>query len=176
MTTQLRRTRSFAVLEQLADVVRTPPSRRGVEPKTGDPSEALTAGPSPRLPVAALIDRAPRTTAYCAVTTVDGRGRLADRSPLRVLGWPPLSRVSIDTVKGELIIIRRCDGADIITGQGHVRLPARVRHLCRLEPGGRVLVTAFPTHDVLAVYTDSALDAMLHVYHEVLRDESRISG
>ncbi|MBE8525762.1 AbrB/MazE/SpoVT family DNA-binding domain-containing protein [Amycolatopsis sp. H6(2020)] len=108
------------------------------------------------------------------MTTVDSRGRLADRSPLRVLGWPPMLRVSIGAVKGELIIIRRCDGPDTITGQGHVRLPARIRHRCRLEPGGRVLVVSFPTRDVLAVYTDSALDAMLLAYHEALRAESRI--
>lgn len=178
MTAQLRRTtpdgRSFTALEQLADGVRTPLGRRGVEPKTGDPSQTPTAAPSPRLPVAALVDRAPQTTACYAVTAVDSRGRLADRSPLRVLGWPPLSRVSIGTFKGEMIIIRRCDGPDTITGQGHVRLPARIRHLCRLEPGCRVLVAAFPTCDVLAVYTVSALDAMLLAYHEALRAESRI--
>ncbi|WP_245589419.1 hypothetical protein [Amycolatopsis balhimycina] len=117
------RQRQSSVLEQLADVVRTPLSRRGVEPRTGDPSQVPTAASPPRLPVATLIERAPQTMAYYAVTTVDSRGRLADRSPLRVLGWSPLSRVSIETVKGELILIRRCDGPDTITGQGHVRLP-----------------------------------------------------
>jgi len=176
MTTRPRSTPDSRSPVVLADVFRTPLGRRGAEPRTGDPSQGPTAAPPPRLPVAALIDRAPRTATFYAVTTVDSRGRLADRSPLRVLGWPPLSRVSIDTVRGELIIIRRCDGPDTITGQGHVRLPARIRHLCRLEPCERLLVAAFPTHDVLALYTDAALDAMLLGYHEALRAESRIPG
>lgn len=162
------------VLEQLAGGVRPLLPRQGVELKTGDSAPVSTAAPPQELPVAELVDRAPRTATFYAVTTIDSRGRLADRSPLRVLGWPPFSRVSIGTVKGEMIIIRRCDGPDTITGQGHVRLPARIRHLCRLEPGGRLLVAAFPTRDLLAAYTNSALDAMLLAYHEALRAESRI--
>ncbi|OXM61021.1 hypothetical protein [Amycolatopsis vastitatis] len=184
MSTQPRRARpdrlSFAlsptvVLEQLVDGVRTTTlPRRGIEPKIGDPAQVPTVQPPQNLPVAALIDRAPRTATFYAVTTIDTRGRLADRSPLRVLGWPPLSRISIGTINGELIIVRRCDGPDTITGQGHVRLPARIRHLCRLEPGGRLLVAAFAPHGLLAVYTNSALDAMLRAYHQALRAESRI--
>jgi hypothetical protein len=108
---------------------------------------------------------------YFTVTTIDNRGRLADRSPLRILGWLPLSRVSISTVKGKLIVVTRSDGPDSITRQGHLRLPAPIRHTCRLEPSAQLLVAAFPDRGLLAAYSGSALDAMVLAYHECLRSE-----
>jgi hypothetical protein len=167
--------RSAEVLEQLADGVRPTLPERGAEPNSGGSAQVSSTPPPRALPLATLVERAPRTGAFHAVTTIDSRGRLADRSPLRALGWPPLSRVSINSINGELIVVRRCDGPDSVTSQGHLRLPARVRHVCRLERGERLLVAAFPACDLLTVYTGSALDAMLRAYHRALLDESRIS-
>jgi hypothetical protein len=109
---------------------------------------------------------------YYAVTTIDDRGRLADRSPLRILGWLPESSISINVLQGAVIVVTRSRGPGTITRQGHVRLPASVRHSCRLAPGARLLVAACPDHDLLAAYRTSTLEAMLLAYHMSLRNEA----
>lgn len=123
------------------------------------------------LPVAQLHTHVQDASLYYAVTTIDDRGRLADRSSLRILGWLPESSISIRVVQGVVIVVTRCRGPESITRQGHIRLPASVRHFCRLAPGARLLVAACPDHDLLAAYTTSALDAMLLAYHVSLRNE-----
>jgi hypothetical protein len=124
------------------------------------------------LPVAQLLTHVQDGSLYYAVTTIDDRGRLADRSPLRILGWLPESSISINVLQGAVIVVTRSRGPGTITRQGHVRLPASVRHSCRLTPGARLLVAACPDHDLLAAYTTSTLEAMLLAYHMSLRNEA----
>jgi hypothetical protein len=52
-----------------------------------------------------------------------------------------------------------------VTPQGHLRLPADVRHGCRIRGGDRVLVVALRTEDLLIAYTPFAIDAMAGAYH-----------
>ena len=135
-------------------------------------TDRAVSRPSARgLPVAQLLTQVHDGSLYYVVTAIDSRGRLADRSPLRILGWLPESSISINVVQGVVIVVTRSRGPGIITRQGHVRLPASVRHSCRLAPGARLLVAAYPDHDLLAVYTTSALEAMLLAYHVSLRKE-----
>ena len=49
-------------------------------------------------------------------------------------------------------------GAFAVTRQGHVRLPATIRHWCGLAAGDRLLLAADPALGRLVVYPPAALD------------------
>ncbi|NKQ52012.1 hypothetical protein HFP15_03865 [Amycolatopsis sp. K13G38] len=123
------------------------------------------------LPVATLLEPVQSSTLYFVVTTIDSRGRLADQSPLRILGWTPDCAITITTVGRAAIVATRSAGPDAVTSQGHLRLPARVRHVCRLDTGARLLVAASPDRDLLAVYPHSSVEASLLAYHRALRHQ-----
>lgn len=125
------------------------------------------------LPVAPLQVYPEASSLYCTTTTIDNRGRLADRSFLRVLGWKPGTPVSITVRPGQVVVVTRSPGPAAITEQGHLRLSAAVRHTCRLSPGARLLVVGFPDLDVLTAYSTTAVEAMLLNYHAALGSEPR---
>jgi hypothetical protein len=128
-----------------------------------------TSQQTKNLPVATLLEPTQNGTLYFVVTTIDSRGRLADRSPLRVLGWSPDCTINITTVGRAVIVATRSAGPDAVTRQGHLRLPAPVRHACRLDTGARLLVAASPDRDLLAAYPASSVEASLLAYHKTLR-------
>lgn len=120
------------------------------------------------LPLVELLDARSNGSRYCVTTTIDDRGRLADRTPLKVLGWAPGAAVTVSMVHNAGIILVRARGSDAVTRQGHLRLSANVRHGCRIHTGDRLLVVAHTTEDVLVAYTPFALDAMTSAYHATL--------
>ncbi|WP_143021424.1 hypothetical protein [Prauserella marina] len=133
------------------------------------PGAPQTRQQTKSLPVAALLESVQSSALYFVVTTMDARGRLADRSPLRALGWTPGSAITITAVGRAVIAATRSAGPNAITHQGHLRLPAPIRHACRLDTGARLLVAASPVRDLLAVYPGSSVEASLLAYHETLR-------
>jgi hypothetical protein len=133
-----------------------------------EPPQAPTDG----LPLAPLLPRALRSTAYYVITTIDARGRIADRSPLRVLQWPPAHPLTV-SLATNVAIIARPGGRTAVTRQGHLRLPAAVRHACRLKAGDRLLVATVPDLGMLVAYTMRALDEMVLAYHTRLHGENR---
>jgi hypothetical protein len=114
------------------------------------------------LPLVALQPLAVPTLLHCVVTPIDARGRLADGSPARILGWAPGQPISITAVPqgGGHMIEVRSGGPNAITRQGHLRIPAYVRHLCGIPTGDRLLVAATPGHG-LTVYTMDLLAQIL---------------
>jgi hypothetical protein len=116
------------------------------------------------LPLAPLFAPMPPSSLYCAVTPIDDRGRLADRSPIRAVGWSSSQPVTISTTQ-ESIVIVRAGGPEFITRQGHIRLPARIRHLCHLSSGDRVLVMVAPVLDLIVVYPMAVLEVILLQHH-----------
>lgn len=127
----------------------------------GQPATRTAGGlPLPLLPVPT-----PPPTLYYAVTPLDARGRLADRSPIRALGWRPGQPITITVLRHAIVVTAHPQGADSITRQGHLRLPARIRHACRLNPGDRLLVAAAPTPGVLVAYTMALLESILREHH-----------
>ncbi len=116
------------------------------------------------LPLAPLFPPMSSPSLYCAVTPIDDRGRLADRSPIRAVGWSPGQPVTI-SVTHESIVIVRPGGPESITWQGHLRLPARIRHMCRVSSGDRVLVVISPVTDLIVVYPMVSLGAILLQHH-----------
>lgn len=101
---------------------------------------------------------------YCVVTPIDDRGRLADRSPIHAVGWSPGQPVTI-SVTHQTIVIVRPGGPELITRQGHLRLPARIRHMCRMTAGDRVLVVV-ASSGLIVVYPMAPFGVILLQHHE----------
>jgi hypothetical protein len=115
------------------------------------------------LPVPRFPDRCRASEARYVVTAADARGRIADRSPLRFLGWPPGMRVAIELRDGLLILVSAgATGNHAITKQGHLCLPLAVRRVCHIEAGDRVLVAARPESSDLVVVSTAVLDVVLY--------------
>jgi bifunctional DNA-binding transcriptional regulator/antitoxin component of YhaV-PrlF toxin-antitoxin module len=74
-----------------------------------------------------------------------------------LLGWVWISAKPTD----DWIIRPREHGTFHVTGQGHLRIPAALRHRCGLEPGDRVLLAADPRQRQLVAYPPAALDALI---------------
>jgi hypothetical protein len=120
------------------------------------------------LPLIELRDAYADRTRYCVATSIDDRGRLADRTPLKVLAWSPGAPITITMMPSAGIVIVRRTGIDAVSRQGYLRLPADIRHGCRICTGDRLLIVAHPDDGVLVGYTQVALDAMASAYHAVL--------
>lgn len=111
-----------------------PASGRVVTPSVA----ALVRGP---LPLPSLISWRMSTVVY-GLSALDDRGRLADRVIMRALGWSVGLRLDIRETGGVLTVLTSPDGAYQVTHQGHLRLPAPLRHRCGLQTGDRVLLAA----------------------------------
>lgn len=107
------------------------------------------------------------------MTSIDVHGRLSDRSPLQIMGWGPGQPIAITPAAGVITVAHCPDAGEAITRQGHLRLPASVRHALRLQPGDRLLVAARPDIDLLVAYPTSALDQVLLSYHSAHQPEAR---
>jgi hypothetical protein len=112
------------------------------------------------LPLAELPPQRTSAVVYGA-SAVDDRGRVADRVVLRALGWPAGHRLDIREAAGTLTVVADPAGGHQVTGQGHLRIPAELRHRCGLATGDRVLMAADPDRSHLAIYPPAALDKAL---------------
>lgn len=95
------------------------------------------------------------------LSTVDCRGRIADRTVIDALGWRPGVRLDVGERCGAITIAADPEGLFALTTQGHVRLPVAVRRWHRLSAGVRVLLVAEPSAGLLVVYPPIALDRLL---------------
>jgi hypothetical protein len=120
------------------------------------------------LPMASRVSSARVSSAYYAVTTIDDRGRLADRSPLRILHWAPGLPITLLVLPGAIVVAAQVGGREAVTGHGYLRLPAGVRHALKLKPGDALLVAAHADRGLLVAYPMSTLDAMVAAYHTSL--------
>jgi hypothetical protein len=120
------------------------------------------------LPLIQLLDRRSFGPHYCAATTMNDRGRLADRTLLKAMSWSASTAITISAVEDAGIIVVTRGGMQRINRHGHLQLPAAVRHGCRILGGERLLAVARPHHHVIVIYTPYALDAMATAYHDAL--------
>jgi hypothetical protein len=134
--------------------------------------ERQSSSPARGLPLARVVAPGRTPVAYCVVTPIDDRGRFADRSPLQVLQWRSGLPVAMCVLPGAVVIVPHRNGRHAITRQGYLRLPACVRHVCRLEAGDRLLLVACSDRDLLVAYTMAALEAMLLAYHTAIPGEA----
>jgi bifunctional DNA-binding transcriptional regulator/antitoxin component of YhaV-PrlF toxin-antitoxin module len=104
------------------------------------------------------------------MTAIDRDGRLAAVGVVAALGWRQGTRLDI-RLRGGLVLITADPHAVFrVTRPGHVRLPATVRHWCRLSAGSRVLIVADPVAGRLVVYPPATLRTMITVFHAVALD------
>jgi hypothetical protein len=118
---------------------------------------SLVRGP---LPLPSLISGRTSSLVY-GLAALDDRGRVADRVVMRALSWSAGQRLTIQETGGVLTVHTDPNGDYQVTGQGHLRLPAPLRHRCRLAAGDRVLLAANPVRSRLTVYPPAALDHAL---------------
>jgi hypothetical protein len=74
-------------------------------------------------------------------------------------------RLALTVTRGAVVAKPDPEGREAVTRQGHLRLPAPIRHLFRLAAGDRLLLTPCPDRGFLVVYPIAILDAMLLAYH-----------
>ena len=90
----------------------------------------------------------------------------------RLSGTDVLSALRLTAVDRVLVVTADEGGVFRLTGQGHLRVPATVRHWCGLAAGDRVLLVADPPDDLLVVHPPAAVEAMVARRHgEVLGGE-----
>jgi hypothetical protein len=148
----------------ITPVVIPPTSLRHERQLAGAPSAARRTLPLPAVPT-------PRTSSVVyGLAAVDRRGRVADHTVVTALGWVPGTRLDIRETRGLLVIRTDTHGVFSVTTQGHLRLPAAVRHCCGLLPGDRVLLAADPQRGLLIVHPPAALDDLLASRHAGLLD------
>ncbi|MFI7645198.1 AbrB/MazE/SpoVT family DNA-binding domain-containing protein [Micromonospora sp. NPDC049460] len=116
------------------------------------------------MPLPRLVARRAASTVY-GLVTLDSRGRVADRTAMRALGWAPGRRLDIREHRGLIIVAADQQGVFAVTKEGHLRLPAVVRHWCGLTAGDRVFLAADPDASRLVVHPPAALDAMIAQAH-----------
>jgi hypothetical protein len=126
-------------------------------PQTGRRTLPLPVVPTPR-----------SSSVVYGLAAVDCRGRVADHAIIAALSWLPGTRLDIHESRGLLLVRPDAHGVFSVTNQGHLRLPAAVRHCCGLLPGDRVLLAADPARDVLIVHPPAVLDDLLAARHSEL--------
>lgn len=107
-----------------------------------------------------------------AITPLDVNGRLADRAPLRALGWTAGDALTLKYRNGVVVVERQRGGQWRLTRQGHLLLPVPMRRRCLLAAGDRALVLAYPDCDSLLVLTMGVLEAIVTRH----ADEQRRGG
>jgi hypothetical protein len=112
------------------------------------------------LPLTVVPTRRSHTIVY-GMAAADSRGRVAQKAVLRALDWAPNTRIDIHETHNVLVIRPNPQGVFRVTPEGHLRLPAQVRHCCDLHPGDRVLLAADPEHGLLVVHPPAVLDGLI---------------
>ncbi|MEV4139876.1 hypothetical protein AB0J72_47920 [Dactylosporangium sp. NPDC049742] len=137
----------------------------GTAPALGRARPSVPHDRSPTAPPLGLL--APRgataqafTSIYCVVTTIDDRGRLADRSPVKALGWAAGQPVTSQPAQDHVMLAADAAGDPAVNRQGFLRLPIPVRRMLQLTAGDRLLVVTDATEDLMIVYTMSAVQRL----------------
>jgi hypothetical protein len=102
------------------------------------------------------------------LATLDDRGRLADRAVVRALGWPARQRLAVRETAGLFLLSAATEGALEVTGQGHLRLPALLRHRYGLHAGDSLFLAADTRARRLVIYPPAALDALTAAHREAM--------
>jgi hypothetical protein len=135
--------------------------------------EPFDAGPGRGLPVPQPWTPPGTPSAHYTVSAMDTWGRLADRSSVTALGWRPGLHLALTARPTAVVAAPDPLGRDAITRQGHVRLPASLRHLFGLAAGDRLLVAACPDRGFLVIHPIAVLDAMVLAHHHRYATDGR---
>jgi hypothetical protein len=76
--------------------------------------------------------------------------------------WQPGQPVVVTLIRSVVVVVMPSrSGRYKITSQGHLRLPAAIRHRVQLATGSRLLIAACPDRNALVAYPVAVLDAVL---------------
>ena len=98
---------------------------------------------------------------------LDRSGRLSARDLMRVLGWAPGRRVSIDVVGDAVLVVSAAGGRDAVGGRGGLVLPAAVRQLCGIDSCRPVLLAAYVS-GIVVVHSIEAVARLVAGLHSGL--------
>ncbi|WP_410583726.1 hypothetical protein [Amycolatopsis sp. lyj-108] len=105
-----------------------------------------------------------------SLVRINDTGTVAAKVALSQLAWCPGQSIRFDVSAGVLVVARvageRVTGR-IPTKMGVV-LPARLRARCRMRVGEQVLLASLLEHDLLVVYPQHILHAMVTGFHASL--------
>lgn len=100
---------------------------------------------------------------YC-LSVMDVRGRLADRAPVRAMGWSPGDSLNGKVGDGFITIQRGEDGTCLVTAQGHLRVLSPIRHSADLCGGERLLVVARRKEGAVILCTMDLVESALAAF------------
>ncbi len=135
----------------------------------GNRRAALLVSPpsGPRRPLPLATVPTPWTPRTCKVdygmSAMDSGGRIInDRITAEVLRWAPGTALTASATEDQVLVIRPDPSGGLhVTPIGHLRLPAAIRHRCRLRAGDRLLLAADPDEGELRLYPPAALDNLI---------------
>ncbi len=105
----------------------------------------------------ATLPDTPIGVAYFAAATIDQRGRLSDRSAIRMLDWAPGDSLALTTHEHAVIAEPSEASRWKLGPTGYLHLASAIRRRCGIRRGDRVLLVASLTRQRLVVYTASAV-------------------
>ncbi len=103
---------------------------------------------------------------FC-LTVMDARGRLADRTPVRAMGWSPDDSLNGKVGEGFIIIQRGEDGTCLVTAQGHLRVLSPIRLSAELSTGVRLLAVARREEGVVILCAMDLVESALAAFIDI---------
>jgi hypothetical protein len=125
--------------------------------RAGEPSAQVLP---PGLPLASMR-RHRSDVADFSLRPIDTHGRVMDRRLVTSMGWQPGDQLQW-RIDASLVVLSRGDGGTVtITRNGHLRLPAKLRHAAGAQIGERILLVAPVTRGLLVIVPLHMLDEMV---------------
>ncbi|MEU3768650.1 hypothetical protein AB0E55_26640 [Amycolatopsis keratiniphila] len=104
-----------------------------------------------------------------SLVRIDETGTVAAKVALSQLGWCAGQSIRFDVSAGLLVARRTSERvAARIPSKMGVVLPARLRARCRMRSSEQVLLASLLEHDLLVVYPQHVLHAMVTAFHASL--------
>ncbi|KZM75466.1 hypothetical protein AWN90_18980 [Nocardia terpenica] len=101
-----------------------------------------------------------------SVAVICCHGQVGDRAAVKRLGWLPEQPISLTVAGRTAVAFEHSDGGFRVDHDGHLRLPAVIRHRCGIEPGDRLLIAASVPGRLLLIYPLVVIDQALSTLHE----------
>ena len=86
------------------------------------------------------------------VATLDGSGRVRERTLLTALGWNRGDCLEVRIAQNAAVLWSALHGCLRIDGRDQIALPSGCRAMLRIKPGERTLLAALPDREMLLVY------------------------
>jgi hypothetical protein len=126
----------------------------------------------PLLPALRRVEQRGSAALLVATARMDRSGRVHERLLLHALGWEPGHRLDMDIVHGLIVVAAAPTGPHLVDERGALRLPAQLRHLCGIEQGPPLVLTAVVDAQVLVVHSAIMVAELLAGHYTTLLTSS----